>query len=58
LNPFKQWFQAYNVKLVTFPTNIIANTFGFTKEKGLATALTGSHVEVSPTEMEDIKVDL
>jgi len=50
--------QAYNVKLVTFPTNIIANTFGFTKEKGLATAITGSHVEVSSKETEDIKVDL
>ncbi|NCN87443.1 MAG: LemA family protein [Candidatus Pacebacteria bacterium] len=50
--------QAYNVKLVTFPTNIIANTFKFTKEKGLETAMTGKHVEVSTTEMEDIKVDL
>ncbi|NCN03653.1 MAG: LemA family protein [Candidatus Pacebacteria bacterium] len=50
--------QAYNVKLVTFPTNIIANTFGFTKEKGLETAMTGKHVEVSTTDMEDIKVDL
>lgn len=50
--------QAYNVKLVTFPTNIIANIFGFTKEKGLATAMTGSHVEVSKKEMEDIKVNL
>jgi LemA protein len=50
--------QAYNVKLVTFPTNIVANTFGFTKEKGLETAMTGKHVEVSTTDMEDIKVDL
>jgi LemA protein len=50
--------QSYNVKLVTFPTNIVANTFGFKKEKGLETAMTGSHVEVSSKEMEDIKVDL
>lgn len=50
--------QAYNVKLVTFPTNIIANTFGFSKEKGLETAMTGSHVEVSKEEMKDTKVDL
>lgn len=50
--------QSYNVQLVTFPTNIIANMFGFTKEKGLETAMSGSHVEVSSEEMKDIKVDL
>lgn len=50
--------QSYNVKLVTFPTNVVANMFGFTKEKGLETAMTGSHVEVSNEEMKDIKVDL
>ncbi|MBU0576886.1 LemA family protein [Patescibacteria group bacterium] len=50
--------QAYNAKLVIFPSNIIANLFGFKEEKGLATALTGSHVEVSSDEMKDVKVQL
>lgn len=50
--------QSYNVKLVTFPTNVVANMFGFTKEKGLETAMTGSHVEVSNEEIKEIKVDL
>jgi LemA protein len=50
--------QTYNQKLVVFPSNIIANIFGFKEEKGLVTALTGSHVEVSKEEMKDVKVDL
>jgi LemA protein len=50
--------QAYNQKLVTFPSNIIAGMFGFKSEKGLATAMSGSHVEVANSEMEDVKVSL
>ena len=50
--------QMYNVKLVTFPSNIIAGLFGFTVEKGLATPTSGEHIEVSSKEMEDVKVDL
>lgn len=50
--------QAFNEKLVTFPSNIIASMFGFTPEKGLATASTGEHLEVSQQEMKDVKVDL
>ncbi len=50
--------QSYNEKLVTVPSNIVANLFGFKPEKGLATASTGSHVEVSAEEMEDVKVEL
>lgn len=50
--------QAYNQKLVTFPSNMVTNLFGFVTEKGLVTALTGSHVEVSPEEMKDVKVEL
>jgi LemA protein len=50
--------QTYNEKLVVFPSNMIANMFGFKPEKGLATALTGSHVEVSTDEMKDVKVQL
>lgn len=50
--------QTYNQKLVVFPSNMIANMFGFKPEKGLATALTGSHVEVSAAETKDVKVEL
>lgn len=50
--------QEYNEKLVMFPSNIVANMFGFKEEKGLATPQTGSHVEVSAKEMEDHKVNL
>ncbi len=50
--------QAYNQRLVTFPSNIIANIFGFEKEAGIATPRTGEHVEVSAQETESPKVDL
>ena len=50
--------QNYNEKLVMFPSNLIANIFGFKEEKGLVTAMTGSHVEVGDSEMKDVKVDL
>ncbi len=50
--------QAYNQKLVVFPSNIVANMFGFKKEKGLSTPTTGAHVEVSAEETKDVKVDL
>lgn len=50
--------QAFNEKLVTFPSNIVAGLFGFKEEKGLATAMTGEHVSVSSQEMKDVKVDL
>jgi LemA protein len=50
--------QNYNEMLVTVPSNIIANIFGFKPEKGLATAMEGSHVSVSDEEMKDVKVNL
>jgi len=50
--------QSYNQKLVVFPSNIVANIFGFKKEKGLSTPTTGAHVEVSAEETKDVKVDL
>jgi len=49
--------QTYNQKLVIFPSNMIANMFGFKPEKGLVTALTGSHMEVSTAETKDVKVE-
>ena len=50
--------QNYNVKLVTFPSNIIANAMGFKPEKGLETPMTGSHTKVSDAEMKDVQIDL
>jgi len=50
--------QEYNMKLVTFPSNIVASTFGFKPEKGLDVAQQGSHVSVSDDEMKDVKVSL
>lgn len=48
----------YNIKLMTFPTNLVANLFGFQKESGLDTPTTGSHVQVTPEEMKSHKVKL
>lgn len=50
--------QSYNQKLLVFPSNLIANAFGFKPEKGLGVAMQGAHLEVSETEMQDVKVDL
>ncbi|MEN8253696.1 MAG: LemA family protein [Patescibacteria group bacterium] len=50
--------QNYNEKLVTFPSNMIANAFGFKPEKGLDTPMTGKHVSVSEDEMKDVEIDL
>ncbi|MBP9819340.1 LemA family protein [Candidatus Woesebacteria bacterium] len=50
--------QRYNEKLVTVPSNIVANTFGFKPEKGLEMPKSGSHLSVSDKEMEDVKVNL
>ena len=48
----------YNIKLATFPTNIIANTFGFMSEKGLESPMVGAHLEVSESETKTPKVSL
>lgn len=50
--------QAYNVKLVTFPSSVIANLFHFGPEKGLETAMSGPHLEVNTEEMKDTRVTL
>lgn len=50
--------QQYNQMLVTIPTNIFANMFGFKKQAGIATPTTGAHVEVSDAETKDVKVNL
>lgn len=48
----------YNVKRVTFPTNLLANMFGFSEMQGLITPETGEHMEVKPSEMKSPKIDL
>lgn len=48
----------YNQRIVTFPTNMIAHTFGFSEEKGLETAAEGEHLSVSADEMKSPKVKL
>jgi len=48
----------YNVKIVSFPSNIIAGMFGFKKEKGLETPETGDSFKTTESEMKTPKVDL
>lgn len=48
----------YNIKLATFPTNLVANAFGFQSEKGLETPMSGAHLEVSESETHTPKVSL
>ncbi len=50
--------QVFNQKLMTFPSNLVAKVFGFQKQVGLATPLTGSHLSVSTAEMQEPKVEL
>lgn len=50
--------QQYNQALVTFPSNLIAKVFGFTKKAGIATPQTGAHVEVSDEETKDVKISI
>jgi LemA protein len=46
----------YNIKIVTFPSSLVANMFGLKPEKGLSTPAGGSHLEVSEAETETPKV--
>jgi len=48
----------YNQKLVTFPSNVVANMFGFKAEVGLKTPETGAHVQVSESDTVTPKVSL
>lgn len=48
----------FNAKRVTFPTNIVANLFGFKEEKGLMTPDTGAHMEVSKEETKSPKINI
>jgi LemA protein len=48
----------YNVKRVSFPSNLIANMFHFSEQPGLITPESGEHMEVSRKETEAPKVRL
>lgn len=48
----------YNVKRVNFPSNLMANLFGFEELPGLITPEKGEHLEVSSKEMKSPKVNL
>lgn len=48
----------YNVMVVTFPSNLIANIFSFKKEPGLGVSEKGPHLEVSEKETKTPKVEL
>lgn len=50
--------QAYNQRLVVFPSNLVAGVFGFKPEKGLETPMSGDHVTVSEGETKDVKINL
>ncbi len=48
----------YNVKRVSFPSNLIANIFKFDEAQGIQTPEEGEHVEVESTDLNTPKVDL
>jgi len=48
----------YNVKIVTFPSNLVARIFGFKPEPGLKTPTEGEHLEVFGEEIKAPKVKL
>jgi LemA protein len=48
----------FNTRIVTFPSNILANMFGFKVQQGIATPTEGAHLEVSKEEMSDPKINL
>ncbi|MBU0569461.1 LemA family protein [Patescibacteria group bacterium] len=48
----------YNVKRVSVPTNIVANMFKFTEQKGLITPEEGEHLELTKAETKTPRVKL
>lgn len=48
----------YNQRVITVPSNFVANAFGFKEEKGLTTPTEGAHLEVAAEEMKSPKVKL
>lgn len=48
----------YNVRMVSFPSNLVAQMFKLTEMEGVVTPLKGEHTEVSSEEMKTPKVNL
>lgn len=48
----------FNVKRATFPSNLVANIFGFGEQPGIITPLEGEHVSVSEKDTKTPKVKL
>lgn len=48
----------FNIKLATFPSNLVANAFGFKPEAGLETPTSGEFLKVSSAETQTPKVSL
>ncbi len=48
----------FNIKLVTFPSSLVANLFGFKAEKGLETPVAGEHLTVSEADIKTPKVKI
>jgi LemA protein len=48
----------FNQKVLVFPSNLVANLFGFKKQKGLSTPNSGAHLEVTAKESKTPKVSL
>lgn len=48
----------YNIMMVTFPSNLVANLFKFSKEKGITIPISGEYLEVSESETKTPKASL
>ena len=48
----------YNIRVVTFPSNLVANTFGFKEQMGLKVADMGSATSVSAAETKSPKINI
>lgn len=48
----------FNRMLVTFPSNLVGNMFGFKQEAGLETPVAGEHLTVGEGEMKSPKISL
>lgn len=48
----------YNIKLITFPSTLVAKVFGFKQEVGLKTPGEGEYLQVSGSETKTPKVEL
>ena len=48
----------FNAKIITFPSNLVASSFGFKTAMGLSTPTDGAHLTVTQEETKDQKVSL